>query len=192
VLGEETHQAIAQNLLAEGELGETLEVGCGSGHFTVVAAKNATYVVGLDSSESMLKVARARLEVTKNVLTLRADCEELPFPRSGFDTVLMTNVLMYVNASKALSECQRVLRPNGVLILAQFSFQGTRWMDVLRRVVGTILRFGIPPFGRNEYSLNKLARTLRENGFSNQSTRLVGGRFKAIYARSSKQAPVGN
>ena len=55
--------------------------------------------------------------------------EKLPYNDSQFDLVVSAGVLQYLdNPNKALQECWRVLRENGILILTTFNINS--WMKV--------------------------------------------------------------
>ena len=90
--------------------GEGLEVGVGSGRFSAVLGIKT----GVDPSEKLLSMAKLR-----GVNTHKGKAESLPFPAGQFDYVLLGTVLCFLDDPlKALSEAKRVLKPNGILIIA--------------------------------------------------------------------------
>ncbi len=96
-----------------------LDVGCGTGVLARAAAERTDAVTGVDRNDGMLAVARAR---STTVDWRRAVAEELPFPDSRFDRVLSQFVLMFVDdATAALGEMARVLRPGGRVAAATWS-----------------------------------------------------------------------
>jgi demethylmenaquinone methyltransferase/2-methoxy-6-polyprenyl-1,4-benzoquinol methylase len=81
-------------------------------------------VTGLDQSEAMLAVARARLEeagVAQRVALVQGEAERLPFADGAFDALTVTYLLRYVDDPAAtLSELARVVRPGGTLASMEF------------------------------------------------------------------------
>ncbi len=101
-----------------------LDIGCGAGVDSVLAAKLAWAsgaVTGIDLVPEMLARARenARLAGVDNVTFQEASAEQLPFPENSFDVVISNGVFnLVVDKVKALSEVHRVLKPGGRLMLA--------------------------------------------------------------------------
>lgn len=96
IVGKDIQQTIIERLSKERNIGEVIEFGCGTGYFTKVIAKNARHVIATDLSEEMLEVARAQLKEFQNVTTQKADCEITSFPSERFDTVVMVNVIHFI------------------------------------------------------------------------------------------------
>lgn len=102
--------------LAQPRPGErALDVGTGTGHYAVRLAARGLNVAGVDPSEAMLAVARAK-GVPVDWRLARA--EHLPFPDGSFDLVLAVTVLEFVaDPLQALAEMWRVTAPGGRLVL---------------------------------------------------------------------------
>ena len=81
-------------------------------------------VTGIDQSEAMLEVARARLEgggVAQRVTLVHGEAERLPFDDGAFDALAVTYLLRYVDDPAAtLRELARVVRPGGTLASMEF------------------------------------------------------------------------
>lgn len=100
-----------------------LDVACGTG---IVARRAALSVgedgtvVGIDSNEDMLEVARAVSSETQPAVEWRQeDAMDLPFPDDAFDVVFCQQSLQYVSEPPtALAEMHRVLAPEGRLALS--------------------------------------------------------------------------
>jgi ubiquinone/menaquinone biosynthesis C-methylase UbiE len=90
-----------------------LDVGCGTGRFSILTAKRFDCsVVGIDPSLSMLTKARAKCP--QGVEWLRGKSEALPFGTGVFDVCLASQVIQHFeNKPQALAEISRVLRPGG-------------------------------------------------------------------------------
>jgi ubiquinone/menaquinone biosynthesis C-methylase UbiE/NAD-dependent dihydropyrimidine dehydrogenase PreA subunit len=103
-----------------------LDVGCGTGELLADAARAGAHVTGIDISEGMLQVARKRFEapVLKGKETLyHASVTELDelFADNAFDLIASTLVFSELYPAEriwAMNEFHRILKPSGVLILA--------------------------------------------------------------------------
>jgi arsenite methyltransferase len=101
-----------------------LDIGCGAGVDSLVAAQMVGpegRVTGVDLVPEMGAKARenARLAGVDNVTFQESSAEQLPFPDNRFDVVISNGVLnMVVDKVKALSEINRVLKPEGRFMLA--------------------------------------------------------------------------
>ena len=90
-----------------------LDAGCGTGEFAErVAHVLGVEVVGVDQSERMVELTRARgLEAQV------ADVQSLPFADGEFDAVSATWMLYHVaDLDRGLAELARVLQPGGRLV----------------------------------------------------------------------------
>jgi SAM-dependent methyltransferase len=99
--------------------GEALEIGAGTGYFTlnllqVGAIRRAT---ATDISPGMLQTLEASAaDLGLDVTTVSTDAERLPFGDESFDLVFGHAVLHHIpDLGKAFREFRRVLRPGGAL-----------------------------------------------------------------------------
>ena len=111
-------------------LGEdVLDVGCGAGMDTLIAAQMVGptgSVTGIDMTPEM--AAKARRSVTvmglETVTIVEGSAEQLPFPDSSFDVVISNGVIDLIPDKDAVfSEIVRVLRPGGRIQLADVTIQ---------------------------------------------------------------------
>ena len=88
----------------------SIEIGIGSGLFAVPLGIKK----GIDPSETMIKLGKKReLEIIKGV------AENLPWKDNLINYALMVTSICFVDdEQKAINEAYRVLKPNGVLIIA--------------------------------------------------------------------------
>ena len=95
--------------------GSILDVGCGEGTFLQVAKKNGWTINGTELSPYGAKYAT-------NLLGVGIFCGELydaGFPENSFDVITMWHVLEHVTDPRGyLTEIQRVLRSDGLLVIA--------------------------------------------------------------------------
>jgi len=96
---------------------EALDVGCGSGEFTLAVAASAEKVVGLDFSERAIAkaVENRSSKAVRNVEFRLAEAHELPFPSGSFDVVISRRGPA-TDSSKTIREVYRVLRKGGQLM----------------------------------------------------------------------------
>jgi SAM-dependent methyltransferase len=95
---------------------DVLEVGCGPGTGLGYLAKRARKVVGGDLTEPLIK--RANSHYKGQVPLLRLDAQMLPFRRESFDVVILFEAIYFLaRPGDFLTECTRVLRPGGVLLI---------------------------------------------------------------------------
>jgi ubiquinone/menaquinone biosynthesis C-methylase UbiE len=97
-----------------------LDVGCGPGSITRGLAERVApgEVVGLDSSETVLAIARedARARGISNLRFEQGSAYQLPFADASFDVVFAHQVLQHLAEPAAvLSEMLRVLAPGGLI-----------------------------------------------------------------------------
>jgi len=91
-----------------------LDVGCGTGPFSLAAQQRGASIVSLDIGLELLRVARAK-GVTR---TVAADAARLPFADGRFDVVLSSECVEHTtNPEQCVAEMLRVLRPDGILVL---------------------------------------------------------------------------
>ncbi|MBV9141352.1 MAG: class I SAM-dependent methyltransferase [Pseudonocardiales bacterium] len=119
--------------------GEVLEVAIGTGlnleHYAPDVA-----LTGIELSPDMLAIARRRADTLGRHVTLRVgDAEALEFPSATFDTVVCTFSLCAIpDHRKALAEMTRVLRPGGVLLLADHVASSVRLLRATQRVLEVV------------------------------------------------------
>jgi ubiquinone/menaquinone biosynthesis C-methylase UbiE len=96
-----------------------LDVGCGSGdNLTRAKTEFNCQVIGIDPSPGAHGVGRFSENITNEVQIIQGNAENLPFQNEEFDIVFCSHVLEHVtNQTKSLSEINRVLNKDGVVII---------------------------------------------------------------------------
>jgi SAM-dependent methyltransferase len=99
-----------------------LEVGVGLGTDLVQFAKAGADVSGIDITQRHLALAARNFEVRGLQANLQyASAAAIPFENDSFDVVYSFGVLHCTdNTVRCLTECHRVLKPGGELILAMY------------------------------------------------------------------------
>ncbi len=123
-------QAIMRALnLKTGE--RVLDVGSGPGHLAMEMSPMvgpSGKVDGVDVSDSMLKIARARCEDIPNVEFHEGDAVNLPFDDETFDAVMSSMVFEYLpDVPGALKEVHRILKAPGRVAIHGCHWGATLW-----------------------------------------------------------------
>ncbi|MET0233786.1 MAG: class I SAM-dependent methyltransferase [Kibdelosporangium sp.] len=163
-----------------------LDVGCGTGNLLRSTGKQhpRTELSGLDPDPQAL--ARARRKARRAGVTIRLDrgfAQELPYPDDTFDRVFSSLMLHHLDSSakdELLAEVRRVLRPDGLLVLADAVFDEhghghqRRRPDLVRDNVG-----------------DRVSRRIAAAGFTVEPTRVmalrIGGRIGIELARPDRE-----
>ena len=132
-----------------------LDFGCGTGqNLRLLEGLRPSFTVGADLSPIALEFAR---KAYPDCRLVRLDANRtLPFPENCFDVVTIFNVLYHawiVSDLNVLKEIERVLTPEGVLLITEPAFQ------VLAREVD------IADMAERRYRLQPFVEMLRAAGF---------------------------
>ncbi|MFE9773781.1 class I SAM-dependent methyltransferase [Streptomyces sp. NPDC005931] len=95
-----------------------LDIGCGTGRVTRLAARRAAYALGVDLSAPMLERARASAaaESLGNAEFLQADAQVHRFEEGGFDAAVSRfGVMFFADPVEGFRTVARALRPGGRL-----------------------------------------------------------------------------
>jgi SAM-dependent methyltransferase len=108
-----------------------LDVGCGEGQLTRLAASAGAWAVGIDPTRAQLEAARVR---GGGAVVVAARAGHLPFTSTSFDAVVACLVFEHIDdVDLAVSEVARVLEPGGrfVFFLNHPLLQtpGSGWID---------------------------------------------------------------
>ncbi|GAB4547009.1 MAG: methyltransferase domain-containing protein [Pleurocapsa sp.] len=131
-----------------------LDLACGTGELArFILEKNPQQnITGVDISPTMLKIAQDKLEDYFQVKLFNTSATALPFDSQSFDLIICANAFHYFeNPSVALAEIKRVLKPNGKLIILDWS--GDYWV---LKLLNPLFKF-IDPAYQQCYKQKKLA-----------------------------------
>jgi ubiquinone/menaquinone biosynthesis C-methylase UbiE len=140
-----------------GKKGRFLDVGCGTGLFTVPVSGDTCEVVGIDTSVNMAARAKKR-----GVNVIVGDAHHLPFKSKVFDTVMFFTTLEFLREEPALGEVHRIIRKRGVMVVGVHNLLNP-W-NVYRKIRA---RFKKKSFYKviRYYSLWRLRNVLSSKGF---------------------------
>lgn len=92
-----------------------LDIGCGTGNYTITLANKGFNFVGVEPSEKMLYEAKSR---NQDIIWLKGTAEQIPADDKVFDGIVATlTIHHWTDLTKAFSEINRVLSDNGRLVL---------------------------------------------------------------------------
>jgi SAM-dependent methyltransferase len=118
---------------AIGEADRVLDVGCGSGHLSIEAARRAArgWATGIDLSRPLIADARARAarDGIQNVEFVLGDAQTYPLERGAFDVVISrTGTMFFADQTCAFANLAAATRPGGRLaVLVWQSIDTNEW-----------------------------------------------------------------
>ena len=103
-----------------------LDVACGSGNVSLVAARRYCEVTGIDYVPALLERARMRAAAEGPAVEFQVgDAQVLPFPDGHFDAVLSVFGVMFApDQERAAAELLRVCRPGGTIGVSAWMPEG--------------------------------------------------------------------
>lgn len=174
-----------------------LDAACGTGDLSIEIASNGARVIGSDFCGPMLDIGAAKCrELGLPVTLVESDALALPFYDSKFDAVTVAFGLRNFSSwEDGLLEFRRVLKPNGGLVILEFSspvvpgfrrlfsFYFSRILPALGGIVsGSRSAYEYLPRSVGRFPDQKgLARLLREAGFSDINYKNLSGGIAAIH-----------
>jgi demethylmenaquinone methyltransferase/2-methoxy-6-polyprenyl-1,4-benzoquinol methylase len=128
-----------------------LDVATGTGDVAILADKmlKPEKITGIDISNGMLEIGRKKIEklgLQNKIELITGDSETISFPDDSFDAITVAfGVRNFQNLEQGLSEMHRVLKPNGKLVILEFS----RPKNFLFKVVYNFyMNYLAPGFGK--------------------------------------------
>lgn len=118
---------------------QLLDVGCGAGQLSLIAARAGARVTGCDIAENWL--AQARRSAAAEGLTVvfePGDAEALPYGDTTFDAVVSLIGAMFAPRPELVAaELTRVCRPGGIIAMANWTgpgFVGQMFKTIARHI----------------------------------------------------------
>ena len=104
-----------------------LDLATGTADLTIELAKRnpQARIIGVDFSEKMLAIGKEKVlqqNFEDQIELVQGDAANLPFPDNSFDAVTIAfGVRNFENLDKGLSEMFRVMKPEGQVVILEFS-----------------------------------------------------------------------
>lgn len=127
--------------LGDAAKGTVLDVAAGPGVISAAVARHASSVTVFDATEAMIAKARARCEAAGlgNVDFRIGDAHHLPFADDAFDGVVSRlAVHHFADPGRAIREMARVLKPGGVLVIADVTVSDVKTDADLQNAIETL------------------------------------------------------
>ncbi|MDI9475432.1 MAG: class I SAM-dependent methyltransferase [Natronincolaceae bacterium] len=105
-----------------------LDMGCGTGNFSIKLAEKGCKVFGIDISEEMLKKAREKAQKRNlDIEFYNMDVYNINFPGESFDGIFSMAAFEFIKEpQKAYDEMYRVLKRNGYLLIGTIN-RKSKW-----------------------------------------------------------------
>jgi ubiquinone/menaquinone biosynthesis C-methylase UbiE len=110
---------------------KVLDIGCGTGNFSLKLAKKGCKVTGIDLSDKMLHLAREKTEKENLYINYcRMNVYDLQFPAQHFDAVFSMATFEFVkDVEKAMIEIFRVCKDKGQIIIGTIN-KDSKWGEL--------------------------------------------------------------
>lgn len=116
-----------------------LEIGPGTGHMLLDLSEDERFVIGVDTSPQMTKIAAGRLRKAGfPTRVVQARVQALPFPNAAFDGALSTFPTPYILDPETRAELSRVMEVGGrIVIILEALITSRRALD---RLISWVIR----------------------------------------------------
>jgi len=140
----------AFEILGRKELGQVTDVATGTGDLLVYwkeqAKKNAVTIdkyVGIDPSVGMLEVAKGKVDFAEFI---EGKAQELPIENESTDVISISyGIRNVVDRVEALQEFYRALKPNGIVVILEFTKQDRN--SIIDKIVDFGMKKVLPKIG---------------------------------------------
>ncbi|WP_316752831.1 class I SAM-dependent methyltransferase [Pedobacter gandavensis] len=140
---------VLQKMLPDFTGKNLLDLGCGFGwHCIYAKEQGADLVVGVDLSEKMLNIAKAKSEGLQ-IKYLQQAIEDIDFSKEEFDVVMSSLAFHYVKDFQSiLQKINYCLKPGGTLVFSQEHpiFTARAEQDWIRNEKGEILHWPVDQY----------------------------------------------
>lgn len=161
-----------------------LDIGCGTGNYTVALNRKGVDFIGLDPSREMLKIAQTK---NNNVSWHKGKAEKIPFEDKAFDGAIATLTLHHwSDLSHGFNELRRVLKPGGNLVV---------FTSTPKQMEGYWLNYYFPKMLQDSIQqmpkFEAVEKSLKESGFEIKTTEkyFVKPDLKDLFLYAGKHNP---
>lgn len=134
---------------------QVLDVGCANGYstFRQLNSHNLASITGVDFAANMIMAAntsKQQKELDDIISFFEGDVRSLNFPDNTFDVVYTTRVLInlptWEEQKKGISECLRVVKPNGTVVLSEGFWEPLVLLNAMRALKA------LPPLVEHDFN----------------------------------------
>jgi ubiquinone/menaquinone biosynthesis C-methylase UbiE len=140
-----------------------VDVGCGNGQATHLFSPYFKNTFGYDVSENQIKEAK-KTSMDDKISFYVSPSEKLPLKNDSVSLVTVAAAIHWFNLDKFYAECNRILRPNGVLaIFAYFlpTVTNTSKPDLLSKKIEDFLKVLRPYFAKEIEIIEQRYKTVK-------------------------------
>ncbi|MDG6882660.1 Demethylmenaquinone methyltransferase [Phocoenobacter uteri] len=163
-------------LIANGDFNKdkkVLNIACNNGDTAIqLATKFGCHITAIDLDETTLEKARHNAtehkQITELIEFVQGDIIQLPFKDNQFDIIVNDVMLTLLPAEmkqQALTEYQRVLKPNGLLLTHDIMLEAKNEADDVITELEEVINATIAPLTKSEWK-----DTFKQSGFRNVET----------------------
>lgn len=109
-----------------------LDLACGTGILTFQIAERfpESKITGVDITESYLNVAKKKMTPNHRISFVKQDAESLSLEQK-FDCIVSSYIPKYCNPKDLIKRCMNHLKPNGMIILHDFTYPKNKTVRAL-------------------------------------------------------------
>ena len=175
------YEAIYRNVRAAAGGKTVLELATGPGLIARNIADGAQSVVATDFASNMIEQAK-KANTAQNVTFEVANATSLRYGDKSFDIVIISNALHIIpEPQKALSETDRVLKDDGILIAPNFIFRAGGKKNLWQRILSLAgIRFA------HEWTADEYRSFLEGSGWTVTKSEVLKGRIDLLYTECDR------
>lgn len=137
-----------------------LEVGAGTGRYSIALAKEGFNVTALELVESNLKMIKHNIGYLKNITALQGDAIDLScFADNSYDLTLVLGPIYHLftedDLNKAIDEAIRVTKKGGIIFFAYLSVHGVLYCNFLKGNFETGCKINLDENLNTKHELNQ-------------------------------------
>jgi demethylmenaquinone methyltransferase/2-methoxy-6-polyprenyl-1,4-benzoquinol methylase len=166
-----------------------LDLACGTGILTFQIAELLpdSQIIGVDITESYLDMAKKKLKPHHRISFLNHDAENISLEQK-FDCIVSSYIPKYCSAQALIATCMNHLKPNGIIILHDFTYPKSRAVRMLWNVYFVMLNVlgcfvpkwksvfaDLPKLMRATRWLDDYEETMKAHGLKTQRQSLTWG-----------------
>lgn len=174
-----------------------VDLGCGTGRFTIPLARKAKKVYALDKTESMLRMLRKviRKKGVKNIEIIKSDFGGINLPKESVDLVFSCWAFPChsSNWERDIRKFKRILKTGGMMIICDSAPRGEYW-GMRKDILGNEYKESIVPKvekwflkkGFKSKSVNALLEFKNKNGVRRICKPFYGGEIAGYMIAKGK------
>ncbi len=188
IVGKETESQLNSWLQTKISMDDSvLDLGCGTGRYSMIIAKTGAQLISADQSPAMLEETRKKLSDLGNTCVQREDCFDTSFMDSSFDVVFMGNLLHIVKSPEdAVREAFRILKPGGKFLAIDYTSMGMSGIAILRMIFTILTTWGLPSKDNRVLTPEDVSKMATDEGFTVKQAELMGPSTKAVCLHAEK------